>query len=164
MPDTTRPVAFWMFVVFLMLSTVAMLMGQTMAVFDYDLAVRLGLQESIDEVSGFGVQINRAFGASDTVVYVPLMVASLAGLFRRQRWSLLTTAAVTGISAYWSVTVTFAFLFLPAAPGYANVPGPEIWAFVGAHMAFGVLGLFYLLTRGEALLTDGAGASLAKES
>lgn len=152
MSGTARPVAFWIFVIFLTLSTIAMLMGQTLAVFNYDLAVRLGLQESIDQVSGFGVQINRAFGASDTVVYVPLMVASLAGLFRRKRWSLLTTAAVVGISAYWSTTIVFAFLFLPAAPGYANVPGPEIWAFVGAHLAFGVWGLFYLLARGESLL------------
>jgi len=159
MPGTARPKAFWIFVVFLALSTVAMLTGQTMAVFNYDLAVRLGLQESIDQVTGIGVQFNRAFGASDTVVYVPLMVASLAGLFRRQRWSLLTTAAVVGISAYWSTTVTFALLFLPAASGYANVPGLEIWIFVGAHLAFGVLGLFYLLARGEALLTDKSGLS-----
>jgi hypothetical protein len=32
-------------------------------------------------------------GAGDTVVYVPLMLVSLAGLFLRKRWSLLTTAA-----------------------------------------------------------------------
>ena len=129
-----------------------MLIGQTMAVFDYDLAVRLGLQESARDVSGFGVQVNRAFGASDTVVYIPLMIVSLAGLFLRKRWSLLTTAAFAGVSVYWSVTVTFMFLFLPVVPGYSHIPELEIWLFIGTYMVFGVWGLFYLILRGEALL------------
>jgi len=129
-----------------------MLMGQTMAVFNYDFTASLGLQESVGEVSEFGVQVNRAFGAGDTVVYIPLMVVSLVGLFLRKRWSLLTTAAVAGVSVYWSVTIIFIFLFLPGAPGYDYVPGPEIWLFVGTYTAFGVWGLFYLLFRGDALL------------
>lgn len=72
--------------------------GQTTAVFDYSLAVRLGLQESPGEVGEFGILVNRAFGASDTLVYIPLMAASLAGLFFRRRWSLAAVAAVAGIS------------------------------------------------------------------
>lgn len=152
MRGSGRPVALWIFVVFLALSIVVMLTGQTLAVFDYDLAVRLGLQESIDLVSGYGVQVNRAFGASDTLIYIPLMAVSLVGLFLRKRWSLLTTAAVAGISAYWSTTIAFAFVFLPAAQGYANVPTPAIWGFVLTYLVFGVWGLAYLLTRGETLL------------
>ena len=152
MPNDRRSIAFWIIVVFLIVSIILMLMGQTMAVFNYDLAVRLGLQESLGQVGEFGVQVNRAFGAGDTVVYIPLMVVSLAGLFLKKRWSLLTTAAAAGVSAYWSVTVSFAFLFLPGAPGYDYVPGPEIWFFVGVYTAFGVWGLFYLLFRGDALL------------
>jgi len=152
MPRTKRPIAFWIIILFLALSIALMLIGQTTAVFDYDLAVRLGLQESAGDVSGFGVQVNRAFGAGDTVVYIPLMVVSLAGLFLRKRWSLLTTAAFAGVSVYWSVTVSFMFLFLPGVSGYSNVPGPEIWFFIGAYMIFGVWGLIYLILRGEALL------------
>jgi hypothetical protein len=152
MADTGRPIAFWIIVGFLSISVILMLMGQTMAVLDYDLAVRLGLQESLEQVGEFGVQVNRAFGAGDTVVYIPLMVVSLAGLSLKKRWSLLTTAAVAGISAYWSVTVGFILLFLPGTPGYAYVPGPEIWFFVGAHTAFGIWSLSYLLFRGDSLL------------
>lgn len=139
-------------VVFLLVSILLMLTGQTMAVFNYDLAVSMGLQESPAQVGGFGVQVNRAFGAGDTVVYMPLMVVSLVGLFLNKRWSLLTTAAVAGVSAYWSVTIAFMFLFLPGAPGYDYVPGPGIWFFVAAYMVFGIWGLFYLLVRGEALI------------
>jgi hypothetical protein len=149
---TNRPIAFWIIVVILALSVALMLMGQTMAVFNYDLAAQLGLQESRSQVGEFGVQVNRAFGAGDTVVYVPLMLLSLLGLFLRKRWSLLTTAAVAGVSAYWSVTILSALLFLQGVPGYEYVPGLEIWFFVVAYAILGVLGLFYLPFRGDTLL------------
>ena len=76
-----------------------MLMGQTMSVFHYDLTVRLGLQESPEQVGESGLQVNRAFGAGDTVVYIPLMIASLAGLWLKKRWSLLIATAAVGLSA-----------------------------------------------------------------
>lgn len=149
---TGRPTAFWIIVVFLAVSIALMLAGQTMAVLDYDLAVRLGLQESPAEVGEFGVQVNRAFGAGDTLVYVPLLAVSLAGLLLRKRWSLLTTAAAAGVSAYWSVTILFTLLFLRGVPGYEYVPGAEIWLFVIAYAVLGVSGLCYLLFRADTLL------------
>jgi hypothetical protein len=152
MPSARRPIGFWIIVVFLAVSIILMLMGQTMAVFNYDLAVRLGLQESLGQVGEFGVQVNRAFGAGDTVVYIPLMVVSLAGLLLKKRWSLLTTAAVVGVSAYWSVTVSFMLAFLPGVSGYSLVPAPEYWLFIGAYIVFGAWGLLYLIFRGDALL------------
>lgn len=147
-----RPPVFWFIFVFLALSIVLLLLGQTMSVLDYDLTVRLGLQESPEQVGAHGVQVNRAFGAGDTVVYIPLMVASLAGLWLKKRWSLLTTAAVAGISAYWTATIGFMLAFLPGTTGYDYVPPPGIWLFVGAYMLFGVWCLVYLLVRGESLL------------
>ena len=147
-----RPVAFWIIIVFLAISIVLMLMGQTMSVFQYEFTVRLGLQESQEQVGEFGVQVNRAFGASDTVVYIPLMIASLAGLWLKRRWSLLTTAAAVGVSAYWSVTIAFMLTLLPGVPNYSYRPGPEILIFIGAYIVFGVWGLFYLIFRGDTLL------------
>jgi hypothetical protein len=147
-----RPAAFWFLFVFLALSIILMLAGQTLGVFNYELASRMGLQEKAEEMTEFGVQVNRAFGAADTVVYVPLMAVSMVGLWLRKRWSLLTTAAFFGASAYWTVTVTFILLFLPGVPGYTNVPGPEIWLFVAVYMVAGVVGLSYLALRGEELL------------
>lgn len=152
MPRAGRPTAFWFIMAFLAVSVVLMLVGQTMALVDYDFAVRLGLQESRAEVGEFGVQVNRAFGAGDTAVYVPLMVASLWGLWRRRRWSLLTTAAVAAVSAYWAVTVGFMLLFLPGTPGYGYVPGAGIWGFVVAYAAFGAWGLGYVACRGDRVL------------
>jgi len=152
MTGTGRSIGFWVIIVFLAASIVLMLMGQTMAVFNYDLAVRLGLQESPDDMTDFGVQVNRAFGAADTVIYLPLIVISMVGLILRKRWSLMVTAAFFGASAYWTVTVTFMLIFLPGVPGYSNVPGPEIWLFIGTYMVVGVVGLLYIVFRGEELL------------
>jgi len=152
MTSAGRSPGFWIVIVFLAVSIVLMLVGQTLSVFNYDLAVSMGLQEKPEEMTDFGVQVNRAFGAADTVVYVPLMLISLVGLILRKHWSLLITAAFFGASAYWTATVTFILMFLPGVAGYSNVPGPEIWLFIGTYMVAGVLGLLYIVFRGEELI------------
>ncbi|MHC4218781.1 MAG: hypothetical protein ACYSU7_10045 [Planctomycetota bacterium] len=152
MQNVKRPIAYWVIVVFLALSIIVMLTGQTTAVFNYDLAARIGLQESAAQVGDYGVQVNRAFGAGDTVVYIPLMAVSVVGLVLRKRWALMTTAAAVGVSAYWSVTIGSMLVFLPAVSGYSLVPGPEYWLFIAAYVVFGAWGLFYLMFRGDALL------------
>ena len=152
MEHAKRPVAFWIITGFLTVSMILLLMGQTMALIDYDFAVQLGLQEGIKDVSSYGVQVNRAFGAGDTMVYIPLIALSLIGLMRGKRWSLLTTAAVMGVSAYWATTVVFMLVFLDGAPGYYLEPGIEYWLVMAAYIVFGVWGLLYLVFRGDNLL------------
>jgi len=152
MSERKRPVAFWIISVFLALSVIVLLLGQTTSLFAYDFAVRLGLQESVEEVTEFGVEMNRAFGASDTVVYIPLMVISLVGLVLRKRWALLTTAAVMGVSAYWAVAMGCVLVFLKGVPGYQLVPGLEYWIFLGAYVVFGIWGILYLVFRSEKLI------------
>jgi hypothetical protein len=152
MPTERRPLAFWIICVFLALSAAVLVLGQTTALFAYEFAVRLGLQESVGEVTAFGVEVNRAFGASDTFIYVPLILVSLVGLSLRKRWALITTAAVMGISAYWSLTLTAMLVFLTDVPGYRLVPGPEYWLFLGTYLVFGIWGILYLVFRGDKLL------------
>jgi hypothetical protein len=152
MSNEKQMYAYWIFIIFLAISIIMMLVGQTMSVFNYDLTVKWGLQESLADVGEFGVQVNRSFGASDTIVYVPLLLASLIGLLKKKRWSLLMTAATAGVSAYWSATILFIFLFAPGAAGYNYNPPVDIWIFVLAYLVFGVWGLAYLLIRGERLI------------
>jgi hypothetical protein len=142
----------WFITFFLVLSVALLLLGQTMSVIDYEFTVQLGLQESPEQVGMHGVQVNRAFGVGDTIVYIPLMLASLVGLLLKKRWGLLTTAAVAGISAYWTVTIGCMLAFLPGTPGYDYAPPLGVWLFVGAYMLFGIWCLLYLLLRGERLL------------
>jgi len=115
--------------------------------------VKLGLQEDVKEVSEFGVQINRAFGAGDTFVYIPLMAISLVGLFLKKRWSLVTTAAAMAISAYWATVAASMLVFLPGVSNYNLVPGPEYWLFIGAYIIFGVSGVVYLIFRGDSIIS-----------
>lgn len=151
--STKRPVSFWVIVAFLAASIVLMLTGQTMALLDYDLAVRLGLQESTEQIGEHGVQVNRAFGGGDTLVYVPLLVIALVGLLLGKRWALLATAAAFGISAYWSVTVALMMVFLRGVPGYSLVFGPPYWLVLGSYALAGVWGLVFLILRGDSLLS-----------
>lgn len=148
-----RPFAFWCIVGFMSVALVLLLMGQTMALIDYELAVQLGLQESVEDVGSFGVQVNRAFGAGDTIIYVPLIAVSIIGLILRKRWSLYTSAAAMGISAYWATTITAMLMYLTGTPGYYLEPGMEYWLFMDAFILFGILGLLYLVVRGDKLLS-----------
>jgi hypothetical protein len=59
MAGANHPIPFWVIIVFLIVSILLLLRGQTMAIFNYQIAVKLGLQEDVKEVSEFGVQINR---------------------------------------------------------------------------------------------------------
>jgi hypothetical protein len=60
------------------------LAGQTTCIFAYDWTVKNGLQESGAEVGPSLVQVNRAYGVSDTILYIPLLASSAYGLFRKK--------------------------------------------------------------------------------
>jgi hypothetical protein len=152
MQNRRQPLIYWFMIVFLGFSVALMLVGQTLGTFNYELAESLGLQEKRSEMTDFGVEVNRAFGAADTVVYIPLMVVSMLGLWYRRKWVLMTLAAVCGASVYWTATVTFMLLFLPGVSGYSNVPGLEIWLFIGSYFLFGTWGLWVVIFRGEQLI------------
>ena len=67
MNRTRSPLAYWVMVAFLSLSTILMLIGQATPIFDYDLAVRLGFQNGAERITDFGVQVIRAFCVSDAM-------------------------------------------------------------------------------------------------
>jgi len=128
-------------------------MGQTMAIINYDFAVQLGLQESVYEVGQFGVQLNRAFGASDTLIYIPLIIFSIVGLMLKKSWSLFTTAAVMGISSYWATTSVFLLNFLIGIPNYHLQPDTVYWLILSVYIFSGISGLLYLAFKGDQLLS-----------
>ena len=153
MKTTNHKLAYWIIIGYLSIALILLLLGQTTAIINYDFAVDLGLQENINEVGAFGIQVNRAFAAADTLVYIPLIVASITGLVLKQRWSLLTTAAVMGISIYWATTISFMLIFLKNTPDHYLQPGLEYIFFLSTFILFGTWGLLYLIFRGEALIT-----------
>ena len=153
MNRTKSPLAYWVMVAFLSLSTILMLIGQATPIFDYDLAVRLGFQNGAERITDFGVQVIRAFCVSDTVVFIPLTLLALIGLLLKKRWSLFVIAATTGISVYWVVAYGFMVRFLSGMPGYHVVLAAPDWIIMGSYALFGVWALLYLICRGERLIT-----------
>lgn len=151
MINAKRPVAYWVMVGFLALSTVLMLVAQSTPIFDYELAVRLGFQNGADKISEFGVQVIRAFCVADTLVFIPLTLIALLGLLLRKRWALYATAATTGISVYWVVAYGFMVSFLGGQPGYHAALAAPDWVIMGAYALFGIWALLYLMVRGERL-------------
>ncbi|MFH0781779.1 MAG: hypothetical protein V2B20_07460 [Pseudomonadota bacterium] len=88
MTNRKHPTAFWVIAVFLSASVVLMLIGQTTAIFNYVLAVRLGFQNSPNEITEFGVQVIRAFCVSDTFVFIPLSYYTLRDKAAQRRLAL----------------------------------------------------------------------------
>ena len=147
-----RPKAFWVIIIFMTISVVLLILGQTLSVFNYEFTASIGLQEDVTEVGEFGVQVNRAFGASDTLIYIPLIILSIVGLSLKKRWAFITSAAVMGISLYWTTTIAFTLRFFIGLPSYSYIPEIGIWLFLVSFFVFGLWGIWYLIYRGERLI------------
>ncbi|MEW6352026.1 MAG: hypothetical protein AB1646_23495 [Thermodesulfobacteriota bacterium] len=153
MESSSRPAAFWVIAAFLVFTIAFMLVGQTCALFDYEFTVRLGLQESRDLIGEYGVQVNRAFGLSDTLVYLPALVAALVGLVRRRPWALTALAVAAGVSLYWPVCCAGLVTFPRGVPGFQFVVHPAYWVIFALYVLFALWILWYVITRGEKLVS-----------
>ncbi len=149
----SRPAAFWVMSAFLVFAIGFILLGQTGALLDYGFTVRLGLQESSASVGEYGVQVNRAFGLADTLVYLPVLIGALAGLVLRRPWALTALAAAAGLSLYWPVCSTGLLVFLRGVPDFHLVPNPIYWVIFALFILFGLWMLWYVVTRGERLVS-----------
>ncbi len=72
-----------------MLILVILLIGQMMLFINYEFTVSIGLQESVDVIGEMGVAVNKGFGVGDTIIYMPLLIIGLVGLWYRKKWGYL---------------------------------------------------------------------------
>ena len=103
-----RKTGFWILIAIGLLLSVLLLAGQTMALFNYDLTVSLGLQESVNEVGKVGVAYAKGFGFGDTLIYLPLLFAGIIGLLKNKQWGYLTMFGALAITAYWPMVCLYA--------------------------------------------------------
>jgi len=89
-----------------------------MSLVNYDFTVAIYLQEAQDVVGEMGVAVNKAFGVGDTVIYIPLLLSGLIGLWQRKQWGLWPLVGALGITAYWPVVCLFIFFFAKGSPGF----------------------------------------------
>jgi hypothetical protein len=98
-----RGFGFWLLISIGMLLTIMLLVGQTSALFSYDQAVSIGMQESEEEVGKVGIAWAKGFAFGDTIFYVPLLIVGIIGLLKRKLWGLFSMFGSMAITVYWPV-------------------------------------------------------------
>jgi hypothetical protein len=100
--------SFWVLIIIASILVVMFLAGQTLGVFNYDLAVSIGMQESENEIGKVGIAFAKGFGFADTVLYIPLFVVGIIGLLKNKRWGKYAMFASLAISVYWPLVHLYA--------------------------------------------------------
>ena len=106
--EIKRGLGFWTLIIFAVLLNLMMLIGQTGSLFDYDFTVSIGLQESVEEVTGVGVAWAKGFAFWDTIFYIPLFIVGIIGLFKRKQWGIYSMFSALAITVYWPIVSLYA--------------------------------------------------------
>ena len=139
-----RTIGFWVLMIFGIFLFVILLVGQTMSFINYDFTVSIGLQESRDMIGEMGVAINKGFGVGDTIIYLPILVIGLVGLWFRKMWGVFAMASALGITAYWPMVSIFLLLFAKGSPGFNFTNFTSYGVLLTAFTLYGLWGLWYL--------------------
>lgn len=150
--NSKRPAGFWVIFVVSILWLIFMFLGQVMAYINYDLAVSLGLQESRDAITGIGVAMNKGFGVADTVVYIPLIIIGLVGLFMRRTWGLFSMAGAYAVTMYFPVVCLLMLFFARGEPGFNFTRFVPYTIFLTIIFLYGLWGLWYVYSRRDLLM------------
>ncbi len=148
-----KTVGFWFLMIIGMLLLLMLLIGQMMSFINYEFTVSLGLQESVDVVGERGVALNKGFGVGDTIIYIPLMVIGLLGLWQKKRWGVYAMVGALGITAYWPMVCLFIILYSKNVPGFNFTNYLSYSILLTAITLYGLWGLWYLYNRRDDLVS-----------
>ncbi len=127
------------------IGVVLLILGQGIAAIDYDLAVRMGTQESAAVVTEVGVAFWYGFAFGDLVVYIPLLVAGLVGHWMQRIWGTVLLAAALGITVYWPVVCLAAVVAAGDAEGWNPANVTAYWIALPLVALWAGWGLWQLL-------------------
>ena len=142
--ENKRTIGFWILIGFGILLNIEYLLGQTMALINYDFAVSLGLQEPVSEITGVGVAMNRGFGLGDTVFYIPLFITGIVGLFRRTDWGGYAMLGALAITVYWPIVALSTLFFARGTSGFTFTDFTSYSVLLSLIAFYGLWGLGYL--------------------
>ena len=125
--------------------------GQTLAVFNYDLTVAWGLQESEMEVGKVGIAYAKGFGFGDTLIYLPLLLAGLFGLFERKKWAIFPMFGALAITAYWPLVCLYAVLVDKAAITFTTDKYITYAILLPLISIYGLWGMWLILRKRESI-------------
>ncbi|MFC1767294.1 hypothetical protein ACFLZ2_01920 [Candidatus Margulisiibacteriota bacterium] len=103
-----RDTGFFILITVGILLAILLLCGQTTALFNYDLTVALGLQESVNEVGNVGIAYAKGFGFGDTLIYLPLLLSGIIGSLKNKKWGIYTMFGALAVTAYWPMVCLYA--------------------------------------------------------
>lgn len=149
---TNRTFAFWFLIGIGVLLNVIYLLGQTMAIINYDFAVSLGLQEPASEMTDVGVALNKGFGLGDTFVYIPLFVIGIIGLLKRSAIGIYTMLGAMGITIYWPVVCLATLFYAKGSTGWGFTDYTSYTILLSVIAIFGTWGLYYLYANRNQLI------------
>ena len=148
----TGAVGFWILIIMGILILLLLFLGQMMSFINYEFTVKMGLQESVNVISEMGVAMNKGFGVGDTVVYIPLLVLGLVGLWIRKEWGIITMAAALGITAYWPIVAYVTLVFAKGSPGFHFSNYASYAVLLSIITIYGIWGVVYLIRRRKDLV------------
>ncbi|MFA5010792.1 MAG: hypothetical protein WC644_02455 [Ignavibacteria bacterium] len=145
---------FWILIITGLLLLASLILGQMMSFINYDFPVSLGLQEPVNVVGETAVAVNKAFGLGDTIIYIPLLVFGLIGLWLKKEWGVYSMLCALGITAYWPMVSLFFFFFAKGTPGFyfSNYFSYTILLIV--FTAYGLWGIWYIYKNRKLLYKD----------
>ena len=147
-----QDIGFWILMIPGFLILLMLIFGQMMAVIDYDFTVSIGMQEPADVWGEFGVAMNKAFGVSDTLIYLPLLFFGLIGLWLKKSWGLFTMIGALAITAYWPVMHIFYVLYAEGLPGFNFTEFASFITTLIIITLYALWGMYYLYKNRKSLM------------
>ncbi|KUG26107.1 hypothetical protein ASZ90_004063 [hydrocarbon metagenome] len=135
---------FWILMIIGMIILVMLFIGQMMSFINYDFTVSIGLQEPENVVGEMGVAVNKGFGVGDTLIYIPLLIIGLLGLWFKKPWGIYAMLSALGITAYWPMISLFILLFAKGTPGFNFSDYTSYTILLTSITIYGVWGLWYI--------------------
>lgn len=149
-----RGFAFWILIVFGIFLIVIYLLGQTMALLNYDFTIKIGLQEPGSIITPLGVAFNKGFGFGDTLVYIPLFILAIAGLIGRKEYGLYTMFGALAITMYWPAVSLSTLYFAKGSSGFHFTAYTSYTIVLSLIFLYGFWGCCYVFRNRKILLTD----------
>ena len=147
-----RTTGFWFLIGFGVFLNIAYVLGQTMAVINYDFAVSIDMQEPVNEITEIGVALNKGFGFGDTVFYIPLFVIGIIGLLKRTTIGLFAMLGAMTVTVYWPVVGLSTVIFAKGAPGWHFTDYTTYSIILSIIALYGFWGFLFLYKNRENLV------------
>ena len=145
-----RTTGFWFLIGFGVLLNITYVLGQTMAVMNYDFAVSIGLQEPVNQITEIGVALNKGFGFGDT----PLFVIGIIGLLKRSALGFYAMIGAMAITVYWPIVTLSTVFFAKGAPGWHFTDYRSYSILLSLIALYGIWGFWFLYKNRENLVKN----------